>query len=193
MVYEVKKDKNILKVSFLNSNVNFNDIEVTATITKTSDLLGNTTEEEIYLQSFNYHQKTKSFTLDTSFFKEGVYSIYINSKHLDFTRNIISGFTVGTITNTKIKELNTPKEFLFDIKLSNTIITNSINIKTKGINPAHKLSIKIYTINGQLITDAIMIGNNGIYSTNTNNLSSGLYIATIAYKNHSKSFKIIKK
>ncbi|WP_028888156.1 T9SS type A sorting domain-containing protein [Tenacibaculum ovolyticum] len=193
MVYEVKKDENILKVSFLDSNANTDDIEVTATITKTSDLLGNTTEDEIYLQSFNYHQKTKNFTLDTSFFKEGVYTIYINSKHLDFTRNIISGFTVGTITNTKIKELNTPKEFLFDIKLSNTIITNSINIKTKGISPIHKLSIKIYTINGQLITDAIMIRNNGIYSTNTNNLSSGLYIATIAYKNHSKSFKIIKK
>ncbi|PKH49899.1 hypothetical protein CXF68_03915 [Tenacibaculum sp. Bg11-29] len=193
MVYEVKKDENILKVSFLDSNANTDDIEVTATITKTSDLLGNTAEEEIYSESFRHHQKTKNFTLDTSLFKEGVYTIYINSKHLDFTRNIISGFTVGTITNNKIKELNTPKEFLFDIKLNNTIITNSINIKTKGINPTHKLSIKIYTINGQLITDAIMIGNNGIYSTNTNNLSSGLYIATIAYKNHSKSFKIIKK
>lgn len=193
MVFEVEKNKNILKVSFLNSNTNFDEIEVTATISKTSDLLGNNTEEEIYLQSFSYHQKTKQFILDTSIFKEGVYSIYINSEHPDFTRNIVSGFTIGTITNNKIKELNTPKEFLFDINLNNSIITNSINIKTKGITPTHGLSIKIYTINGKLMTDSTMMGSNGAYNTDTSNLPSGLYITTIKYKSHSKSFKIIKQ
>ncbi|WP_435261933.1 T9SS type A sorting domain-containing protein [Tenacibaculum sp. nBUS_03] len=193
MIYEVKKDKNIIQVSFHNTKVNTDEIKVSATITKTSDLLGNTSKEEAYLEVFSYHSKTKKFTLNTSLFKEGVYTIYINSMHPDFSRNIISGFTVGSITNNKIKELNTPKESLFDIKLNNSIITDSINFTTKGIPSTHELSIKIYTISGQLITNTNMIENNRTYSVNTNNLSSGLYIASINYKNYSKSFKIIKK
>ncbi len=186
-----KKEQNI-SVRFDNLTVPLHEIEVDAVITKTSDLLGKTIDGDSFVHPLSL--SNEEFTLDTSSFEDGVYSIHITGKHKDFTRSIISGFVQGKLSSKDIKNDVVNSNTTLDMELKTNLIENSIEIINHS-NSLKKVTASIYNLNGQLkITQSFTEhAKNYIVKNAINSLSSGLYILLIEQDNLKKSFRLIKK
>lgn len=196
MHYETNKDDNELIVSFKNTKESLQNIKVNAIISKTSDLLGKPEPSDSFVYELVYNPAKNVYNLNTSDFEDGVYSVSITGKSKQFTRSLISGFTVGKITNGVINNNDT---YSTEVNNSNlTLVTNQIENSIVLLNNSttvNNLTISIYNLNGQLQLTQKLQNNNGRFSLNNglNRLTKGLYILTTEQNNLRKSFKIIKK
>ncbi len=191
MTHEVL-NKETLNITFKNTYTPHKNINVNAIITKTADLYGNKIEEESFIYPFIYNVTSKSFNLDISDFKDGVYSTHITGKNTNFTRSIISGFTIGSINS---KQLN--NEIIKNNSIQIDLKSNQINDKIEFITRSNNDLIKaiIYNLNGQTILQQKLTAKNGSFTIkkDISNLPKGLYIVVIEGNNLKKSFRIIKK
>lgn len=196
MNYIPKKESNVLTVSFAETNFPFRDITVDAIITKTGDLYGNTKQSDSYAYNFTYNEESKGFHLDTSDFEPGTYSIHITGKHAKFVRSIISGFTIGKLSNEQISSTFNNNSQQLGITLTSSLIDTAIELKnTSENNQIHTITVAVYNLNGELIIQKEVKGYNGsfIVSEKVASLAKGLYILTVKNKERKKSFKFIKK
>ena len=189
MKYQTQKEEQNISVEFDDLTIPLQLIEVDAVITKTSDLLGKTIDGDSFIYPLSLNNG--KFILNTSDFSDGVYSIHVTGKHKNFTRSIISGFTVGKLASKDIAEEITSETSL-NISLKSTIIHDHIELISNG--NSQNIKVSIFNLNGQLkTTENFSTDNNYKLTKGISSLASGLYILTVEKGNLKKSFKIIKK
>ncbi|MFL0106192.1 T9SS type A sorting domain-containing protein [Tenacibaculum maritimum] len=193
MTYEaLEKNKNLI-VSFQDTKANLATFDVNAIITKTSDLYGNKVNDAPSVYSFTYNSVTNNFTLDTSSFHNGIYSIHLTGTHNDFNRSLVSGFTVGNISDMPIKALSTPKESTqFSAKLKSNFIKDHLEIVSTSAKN-NQIIVEIYNLNGQRVLYNQSIRTDSSYRISTDKLQRGLYLVKITINAKKKNFKIIKQ
>ncbi|WP_044400203.1 T9SS type A sorting domain-containing protein [Lacinutrix sp. Hel_I_90] len=196
MNYKAQKENETITISFENTKIPNEEIEVDAIISKTSNLYGEKLKNESFVYPLTYNSGSNSFSLDTSNFDEGVYSLYITGKHSEFVRSIVSGFTVGSLS---IKQVNDDivksdsKEI--EIALKYNVIKDKIELINTSTNSIEKIRIAVYNLNGEKLIEEDLTENNRLFLIKSGviNLAKGLYIITVEKDNLRKSFKIIKK
>ncbi|CAM1343833.1 T9SS type A sorting domain-containing protein [Tenacibaculum amylolyticum] len=196
MKYIPRKENNLLTISFANTNLPLKNIAVDALVTKTGDLYGNTTQNDSYAYNFSYNEDTKEFYLDTSDFESGTYSIHITGKHEKFVRSVISGFTIGKLSNDQINSTYTNNSKQLSIGLTSNLIDTTIELKNTSSNDQiHEVTVAVHNLNGELSIQKEIKNYNGsfILSEKVASLAKGLYILTVRNKQRKKSFKFIKK
>ncbi len=182
-------------ISFDNFSKNIEDIEVDAIITKTADLYGNQVQEDSFVYSFSLNANKNTFSLDTANFKEGTYSMYITGKHADFSRSIISGFSVGELSKTAINDNTVNTITDLNISLQSNQISENIVLFNNDSNVNGEIRASIYNLNGQLQLKETLRSSNNSYNlqSNVSSLSRGIYILSVESNNLKKTFKIFKK
>lgn len=194
MNYEALKDRKELTVSFENTHTSVDKIDVNAIITKTCDLYGKKIDGETSVHTLNFNSLANNFSLNTSGFDEGVYSIYITGENSNFVRSLAAGFTIGSLSKRGIeKEID--KSFQIRIDLKSNIITNEIVLINKSNNNIKNLQATIYNLNGkrQLHEQLELIDGNYSFNKNIHTLTKGLYIIVIETNNIKRSYKFIKQ
>mgnify|MGYP001791289931 CR=1 FL=1 len=197
MNYEVIKHENTVNISFENIETPVKNIEVVAVIDKTNTLLGNKTSSETVVLSLDYESESNSFILDTSSFSEGVYSTFITANDSNFKRSLVSGFTIGNLSNQKMHDNTSEIQNLpiLDINLVTNTVYNSIDFINTSNLSINAIAMKIYTLNGKLVISENLTANYDSFTSKgaVSGLSGGLYIVNIEYQNTKKTFKILKK
>lgn len=195
-VMNLHKENKRSVISFDNISTDLEKIEVDAVITKTTDILGNTlTENNSFIYTFSFDAATKTFSLDTSGFDNGTYSMYITGKDKKFIRSIISGFAVGNLSSEIIDENITNTRPNLTLELQSNQITEKIVLINNDTNFNEKIVATIYNLNGQEQIKETLQNSNGTYilQNKVSSLTQGLYILSIETNNLKKTYKILKK
>jgi len=193
MKYATNKENESVSIRFDHTDISLDEIEVNAIITKTGNLHGETIKGDSFVYSFTLDSNAKNFTLDTSDFENGTYSIYVTGKHQTFVRSIASGFTVGQFSSEGLKkQINTSKN-----ASEYTLLTNVIDdqIEISNNSGRQEVSYSIFNLNGQLQLQNKLIFSNQkfIIQEGISSLAKGIYILIVNDNNSKKSFKIVKQ
>ena len=196
MLYKQEKNTNNLKISFTGINTDLKPTEVKAIISKTTDLMGNEIADETYIKSFVFNKNNSNFSLDTSDFEEGSYSLYVSANHPDFKRSLVAGFTLGALNKSLLNNetIKSTKD-QSSLKLKNTLVKNYLNFITSdnGISSVRNYRISVFNLNGQKVIEKRKKVYNRNFEVNLGKLKSGLYIVKVDNNNEPKTFKILKK
>ncbi|WP_075342531.1 T9SS type A sorting domain-containing protein [Tenacibaculum agarivorans] len=193
MKYATNKENESVSIRFDRTDISLDEIVVNAIITKTGNLYGETIKGDSFVYSFTLDSNAKNFTLDTSDFENGTYSIYVTGKHQTFVRSIASGFTVGQFSLEGLKKQINISKSAPEYTLLTNIIDDQIEISNNS--GRQEVSYSIFNLNGQLqLQNKVIFSNQKlIIQEGISSLAKGIYILIVNDNNSKKSFKIVKQ
>ena len=180
LFYETSEAVN-MQIELLNAKKLGKAANINAIVTKVSDLKGEKVAQEVSIVEFRRKGKSNSYkAVMTDNLSEGVYNVMVTASHEDFTKSLVTGFTVQ---NTK--EIVSSVENNASLSLSvfpNPVSGNVANVSFE-LTEDQNSRLSVYDLFGRVLVEADVtdygVGTHTIELDLGGQLANGLYFLEV--------------